>query len=117
MGRRGRVDCNTGGPGGLQEVTYAVPADKCGLVIGKGKKNMLCFYYIVCIINFIWFDGLTWFLGLMSKKEKGTELNRLQILFFHNENLMRRGCGGACDHPLILSRAHVYSTSGIHWLH
>ena len=39
MGRRGRGDCNMGGPGGLQEVTYAVPADKCGLVIGKGKKN------------------------------------------------------------------------------
>lgn len=34
MGRRGRGDSNVGG---LQEVTYAVPADKCGLVIGKGK--------------------------------------------------------------------------------
>lgn len=43
MGRRGRGDCNMGGPGGLQEVTYAVPADKCGLVIGKGKKNV-CVY-------------------------------------------------------------------------
>lgn len=40
MGRRGRGDCNMGGPGGLQEVTYAVPADKCGLVIGKGKKHV-----------------------------------------------------------------------------
>lgn len=39
MGRRGRGDCNMGGPGGLQEVTYAVPADKCGLVIGKGKEH------------------------------------------------------------------------------
>lgn len=38
MGRRGRGDCNMGGPAGLQEVTYAVPADKCGLVIGKGKE-------------------------------------------------------------------------------
>lgn len=38
MGRRGRGDCNMGGPGGLQEVTYAVPADKCGLVIGKGNE-------------------------------------------------------------------------------
>lgn len=38
MGRRGRGDCNMGGPSGLQEVTYAVPADKCGLVIGKGKE-------------------------------------------------------------------------------
>lgn len=37
MGRRGRGDGSMGGPGGLQEVTYAVPADKCGLVIGKGK--------------------------------------------------------------------------------
>lgn len=37
MGRRGRGDCTMGGPSGLQEVTYAVPADKCGLVIGKGK--------------------------------------------------------------------------------
>lgn len=40
MGRRGRGDCNMGGSGGLQEVTYAVPADKCGLVIGKGEENV-----------------------------------------------------------------------------
>uniref|UniRef100_A0A3Q3VI71 K Homology domain-containing protein n=1 Tax=Mola mola TaxID=94237 RepID=A0A3Q3VI71_MOLML len=40
MGRRGRGDCNMGGPGGLQEVTYAVPADKCGLVIGKGGETI-----------------------------------------------------------------------------
>lgn len=40
MGRRGRSDCNMGGGGGLQEVTYAVPADKCGLVIGKGKEHV-----------------------------------------------------------------------------
>nr|XP_046231381.1 far upstream element-binding protein 3 isoform X5 [Scatophagus argus] len=40
MGRRGRGDCNVGGPGGLQEVTYAVPADKCGLVIGKGGETI-----------------------------------------------------------------------------
>ncbi|XP_028318417.1 far upstream element-binding protein 3 isoform X2 [Gouania willdenowi] len=40
MGRRGRSDCNMGGPGGLQEVTYAVPADKCGLVIGKGGETI-----------------------------------------------------------------------------
>ncbi|KAJ0013077.1 hypothetical protein NQD34_017411 [Periophthalmus magnuspinnatus] len=39
-GRRGRVDCNVGGLGGLQEVTYAVPADKCGLVIGKGGETI-----------------------------------------------------------------------------
>lgn len=46
MGRRGRADCNAGGPGGLQEVTYAVPADKCGLVIGKGNE---CFFFIIII--------------------------------------------------------------------
>uniref|UniRef100_A0A669C6P0 Far upstream element (FUSE) binding protein 3 n=1 Tax=Oreochromis niloticus TaxID=8128 RepID=A0A669C6P0_ORENI len=40
MGRRGRGDCNVGGPGGLQEMTYAVPADKCGLVIGKGGETI-----------------------------------------------------------------------------
>ncbi|XP_033503467.1 far upstream element-binding protein 3 isoform X3 [Epinephelus lanceolatus] len=40
MGRRGRGDCNMGGSGGLQEVTYAVPADKCGLVIGKGGETI-----------------------------------------------------------------------------
>lgn len=39
-GRRGRGDCNVGGLGGLQEVTYAVPADKCGLVIGKGGETI-----------------------------------------------------------------------------
>uniref|UniRef100_A0A672IV48 K Homology domain-containing protein n=1 Tax=Salarias fasciatus TaxID=181472 RepID=A0A672IV48_SALFA len=37
MGRRGRGDCSMGG---LQEVTYAVPADKCGLVIGKGGETI-----------------------------------------------------------------------------
>lgn len=40
MGRRGRGDCSMGGSGGLQEVTYAVPADKCGLVIGKGEEDV-----------------------------------------------------------------------------
>ena len=34
---RGRGDWSVGTPGGVQEVTYTVPADKCGLVIGKGK--------------------------------------------------------------------------------
>lgn len=48
MGRRGRGDCNMGGPGGLQEVTYAVPADKCGLVIGKGNE-----YFFTTML---WFD-------------------------------------------------------------
>lgn len=43
MGRRGRGDSSMGGPGGLQEVTYAVPADKCGLVIGKGKLCVFLF--------------------------------------------------------------------------
>ncbi|XP_034402468.1 far upstream element-binding protein 3 isoform X1 [Cyclopterus lumpus] len=40
IGRRGRSDCNMGSSGGLQEVTYAVPADKCGLVIGKGGETI-----------------------------------------------------------------------------
>ncbi|CAG5867506.1 far upstream element-binding protein 3 [Menidia menidia] len=40
MGRRGRGDCSMGASGGLQEVTYAVPADKCGLVIGKGGETI-----------------------------------------------------------------------------
>lgn len=49
MGRRGRGDCNMGGASGLQEVTYAVPADKCGLVIGKGKRvRPSAFRDIVC---------------------------------------------------------------------
>ena len=46
MGRRGRSDCNMGGSGGLQEVTYAVPADKCGLVIGKGKETFIIYEVI-----------------------------------------------------------------------
>lgn len=45
MGRRGRSDCNVGGSGGLQEVTYAVPADKCGLVIGKGKEHVFISWF------------------------------------------------------------------------
>ncbi|KAM6954529.1 far upstream element-binding protein 3-like [Aplochiton taeniatus] len=36
---RGR-DWNMGSPGGLQEVTYTIPADKCGLVIGKGGDTI-----------------------------------------------------------------------------
>lgn len=28
-----------GSPGPLQEVTYTIPADKCGLVIGKGMRR------------------------------------------------------------------------------
>lgn len=37
---RSRGDWSVGAPGGLQEVTYSVPADKCGLVIGKGGENI-----------------------------------------------------------------------------
>ncbi|XP_060010040.1 far upstream element-binding protein 3 isoform X4 [Lagenorhynchus albirostris] len=37
---RGRGDWNVGNPGGIQEITYTVPADKCGLVIGKGGENI-----------------------------------------------------------------------------
>ncbi|XP_024909666.1 far upstream element-binding protein 3-like [Cynoglossus semilaevis] len=36
---RGRNDWTMGSPGPLQEVTYTIPADKCGLVIGKGKRK------------------------------------------------------------------------------
>lgn len=35
---RARADWNMA-PGGLQEVTYTIPADKCGLVIGKGSVS------------------------------------------------------------------------------
>uniref|UniRef100_A0A8P0PPU7 Far upstream element binding protein 3 n=2 Tax=Canis lupus familiaris TaxID=9615 RepID=A0A8P0PPU7_CANLF len=37
---RGRGDWSVGAPGGVQEITYTVPADKCGLVIGKGGDNI-----------------------------------------------------------------------------
>ncbi|XP_043914081.1 far upstream element-binding protein 3 [Protopterus annectens] len=37
---RGRGEWSIGTPGGMQEVTYTVPADKCGLVIGKGGENI-----------------------------------------------------------------------------
>ncbi|XP_060056384.1 far upstream element-binding protein 3 isoform X2 [Erinaceus europaeus] len=37
---RGRGDWSLGTPGGVQEITYTVPADKCGLVIGKGGENI-----------------------------------------------------------------------------
>uniref|UniRef100_A0A2I3SV95 Far upstream element binding protein 3 n=1 Tax=Pan troglodytes TaxID=9598 RepID=A0A2I3SV95_PANTR len=37
---RGRGDWSVGAPGGIQEITYTVPADKCGLVIGKGGENI-----------------------------------------------------------------------------
>ncbi|XP_075416745.1 far upstream element-binding protein 3 isoform X3 [Tenrec ecaudatus] len=39
-GRGGRGDWSLGTPGGVQEITYSVPADKCGLVIGKGGENI-----------------------------------------------------------------------------
>uniref|UniRef100_A0A8C8FKM3 K Homology domain-containing protein n=1 Tax=Oncorhynchus tshawytscha TaxID=74940 RepID=A0A8C8FKM3_ONCTS len=37
---RGRGDWVMGSPGGLQEVTYTILADKCGLVIGKGGDTI-----------------------------------------------------------------------------
>ncbi|KAM8866499.1 far upstream element-binding protein 3-like [Synchiropus picturatus] len=37
---RGRGDWAMGSPGPLQEVTYTIPADKCGLVIGKGGETI-----------------------------------------------------------------------------
>ncbi|XP_045081756.1 far upstream element-binding protein 3 isoform X2 [Coregonus clupeaformis] len=37
---RGRGHWGMGSPGGLQEVTYTIPADKCGLVIGKGGDTI-----------------------------------------------------------------------------
>ncbi|CAI9595554.1 unnamed protein product, partial [Staurois parvus] len=38
---RGRSrEWNIGTSGGMQEITYTVPADKCGLVIGKGGENI-----------------------------------------------------------------------------
>lgn len=37
---RGRGDWSVGTPGGIQEITYTVPADKCGLVIGKGRRRL-----------------------------------------------------------------------------
>ncbi|XP_077571042.1 far upstream element-binding protein 3-like isoform X2 [Stigmatopora nigra] len=37
---RGRADWTVGSPGPLQEVTYTIPADKCGLVIGKGGETI-----------------------------------------------------------------------------
>lgn len=40
MSRRGRGDCSSGASSDLQEITYAVPADKCGLVIGKGGETI-----------------------------------------------------------------------------
>lgn len=39
---RGRGDWSVSTPGGVQEITYTVPADKCGLVIGKGKRQLSC---------------------------------------------------------------------------
>uniref|UniRef100_A0A674D5D2 Far upstream element-binding protein 3-like n=1 Tax=Salmo trutta TaxID=8032 RepID=A0A674D5D2_SALTR len=37
---RGHGDWGMGSPGGLQEVTYTILADKCGLVIGKGGDTI-----------------------------------------------------------------------------
>ncbi|XP_077417477.1 far upstream element-binding protein 3-like isoform X2 [Vanacampus margaritifer] len=37
---RSRGDWTLGSPGPLQEVTYTIPADKCGLVIGKGGETI-----------------------------------------------------------------------------
>ncbi|XP_028664377.2 far upstream element-binding protein 3 isoform X1 [Erpetoichthys calabaricus] len=37
---RGRGEWSLGTTGGLQEVTYTIPADKCGLVIGKGGETI-----------------------------------------------------------------------------
>ncbi|XP_072289526.1 far upstream element-binding protein 3-like isoform X1 [Eucyclogobius newberryi] len=37
---RSRGEWPIGSPGPLQEVTYTIPADKCGLVIGKGGETI-----------------------------------------------------------------------------
>ncbi|XP_048469596.1 far upstream element-binding protein 3 isoform X2 [Rhincodon typus] len=37
---RGRSEWNMGPPGGMQEITYTIPADKCGLVIGRGGETI-----------------------------------------------------------------------------
>uniref|UniRef100_A0A4W3IWD9 Far upstream element (FUSE) binding protein 3 n=1 Tax=Callorhinchus milii TaxID=7868 RepID=A0A4W3IWD9_CALMI len=37
---RGRNEWNMGPPGGMQEITYTIPADKCGLVIGRGGDTI-----------------------------------------------------------------------------
>ncbi|NP_001083390.1 far upstream element binding protein 3 S homeolog [Xenopus laevis] len=37
---RSRGDWNLSTPGSMQEINYTVPADKCGLVIGKGGENI-----------------------------------------------------------------------------
>uniref|UniRef100_A0A8C6VWN8 K Homology domain-containing protein n=1 Tax=Nothobranchius furzeri TaxID=105023 RepID=A0A8C6VWN8_NOTFU len=37
---RGRGDWTMSSPSPLQEVTYTIPADKCGLVIGKGGETI-----------------------------------------------------------------------------
>ncbi|KAL6041115.1 hypothetical protein STEG23_012864 [Scotinomys teguina] len=36
----GRGDWSVGTPGSVQEITYTVPAHKCGLVIGKGGEHI-----------------------------------------------------------------------------
>ena len=45
---RGRGAWNVGAPGGIQEVTYTIPADKCGLVIGKGTGSFGFFLIDFC---------------------------------------------------------------------
>ncbi|XP_072285308.1 far upstream element-binding protein 3-like isoform X2 [Pyxicephalus adspersus] len=40
MGRGRSREWNICTSGGMQEITYTVPADKCGLVIGKGGENI-----------------------------------------------------------------------------
>lgn len=150
MGRRGRGDCNMGGSGGLQEATYAVPADKCGLVIGKGEENCLCFpvsvlstqlspfLYIYIYLNFpnCTYDRssdivtLIW-LWIKYKHERPTIRYSPQQIFFSISitecafalpplrETDEKKVGGGDEWPPSYSpsRAHVYSTSGIHWLH
>lgn len=40
---------------GLQEVTYAVPADKCGLVIGKGTFKLISVVVVLCMYSLDYF--------------------------------------------------------------
>lgn len=86
---RGRGDWSVGTPGGIQEVTYTVPADKCGLVIGKGRP---------CC------EGLAlplWQLGLKADRPHVQYLRstRFTLLSTLDQRGQAQGCRGLPRHP------------------
>lgn len=84
---RGRGDWSVGTPGGMQEITYTVPADKCGLVIGKGRsggsKYSSFHFFILGMVTFLLPDSFLWVQVFSGQwMQRGSKLEALFVVYF-----------------------------------